>query len=561
MKKKLLLLAGALVMLGVLVLVVAFSAGLGFGRFMRRATGTDRSGHGDSSHDGPSYFDDARPLGEGFGPALGSKPELCSLIIREHEAALTMRTGPEETQEQLLRQADGHVSTNGHGFCTADSVRSLNDAVFPWSDVDLGVVAAMATEAQGKLGLDSSTRLSHLLLERDLLPPVGPPPADGGPVLRSAPPRWKAIFSSSAAYAEFDLAGRFVGGMQAGGAPVGPGGAVTYLDDATAVAKVIAETLGQDVKLAELEIFPSSFIFEGRRATVTTGVGRYTYRMSALSGPDKATAELYPNVEERLFPLSDLDFSLVPRIVRDARAELGMPDAAASEIKAEKTLLQPELRWTVHLVGAESRPLAFDMKGKRVGNGAPAAADSDAIQAADLEHVDLLDLLPQATTVARRLEPRAVLVHITGLVPFAGGTVDLRGKAGAHYDYEYSYLDRTKPPGQDKIEGNIWVMAENGRLRTNQGSVAFILGSSRYASAAPAPEPRCPVQKAWRIVVQSGVPANALANVSLEIYQFGRSLPHWWFMVDGHPDYERKVDAVTCSIMGRVKPPGAEKRP
>ena len=114
--------------------------------------------------------------------------------MREHEAALTVRTGPDETQEQLLRQSDGHVNANGHGLCTAGSVRGLNDAVFPWGDVDFGVVAAMASDANDKLGLRWSTHISHLLIERPLLSPQSPPPAGSHSPLGSGPPRWTVVF-------------------------------------------------------------------------------------------------------------------------------------------------------------------------------------------------------------------------------------------------------------------------------------------------------------------------------------------------------------------------------
>jgi hypothetical protein len=549
MKKQLLWIGVAALVLVVVAIGGAFAVGRGLGHLLHRATNA-----GGSSTDGPSYFDDARPLAEAFRPVLGEKPPMCSLIIREHEAALTIQSGPEETAEQLLRQADGRPSANGHGFCSARPMRSLGDAAFSWSDVDLGVVPAMATEARVKLGLDASVSLSHLLLERAVLPPDGTPPAAGTPMLRSAAPRWKVIFSSSAAFAEFDLAGRFVGGMNASGWPVGAGGAVNYHEDASGVPKLIAEKLGPDFKLVLLMVFPGYVIFEGRPAGQPSGLARYNVRAGTLNGPDPAAMGFRPDLEQSFFLLSELDFSVVPKILADGRVRVGKPEAGAAQVTAEKKMSHHGLCWTVVLAVPSPPPLEYDLSGKPIGAGTDAAggSDADAIQTSDLEHVDPLELLRQATAIALKLEPKAQFTGITTSGPLLHGTLDLRGEARVLYRYEYSFFDRSKPPGQDKVEGDVWVHASQGRFsgRRLDGS-ATTLKHLPVSAGSPSLLPRCPVKKAWAAAIQSGMPDDAVAQLLYEVSVGHGGAPVWRLRVDGHPELDRDVDSMTCKVVGR----------
>jgi hypothetical protein len=175
-----------------------------------------------------------------------------------------------------------------------------------------------------------------------------------------------------------------------------------------------------------------------------------------------------------------------------------------------------------------------------------------ALQAADLTRVDPQEIARQARAIALHEEPRAVLVGITAHGAVTAGTVDIKGGGSVLFDYQYRYFEKNRPPGADKVEGTLWVHAVRSRFAVRHVPGAMLLS----VRPDPAPEPRCSARSAWKAVVQSGVPENAVASLRYGERRGGEPFL-WSFDVEGHPELARQVDGATCALStGRGGKPG-----
>jgi hypothetical protein len=172
---------------------------------------------------------------------------------------------------------------------------------------------------------------------------------------------------------------------------------------------------------------------------------------------------------------------------------------------------------------------------------------------ADAAHVQPDELIAQARPLALQVDRHAILTSISVGRPISGGTVDLSAYSSQYvvFRFEYQYLDKTRPVGQDKIEGMVDVRAESEHLTTRRDNSApsFIM---RLPEAVPPPDPRCSLRHAWQAAVKSGVPENALATVHYaEAWQFNLGPTAWTFHVDGHRELERRIHGATCAVIPR----------
>jgi hypothetical protein len=169
------------------------------------------------------------------------------------------------------------------------------------------------------------------------------------------------------------------------------------------------------------------------------------------------------------------------------------------------------------------------------------------IHAADLAHVDPVELLQQARAVAEGYDPHAVLVSISAHGDVTAGTVDVTAAPGITYAYEWHYFDKTRPPGKDKVENGLWIFARWGHFSVMELHRAHALSASHRAD--PGQSPRCPARDAWSAAVRGGMPQNAVASLDYD----PRS-DAWTFRVDGHGELTRVVSGATCTSGGHTAP-------
>ncbi len=182
----------------------------------------------------------------------------------------------------------------------------------------------------------------------------------------------------------------------------------------------------------------------------------------------------------------------------------------------------------------------------------------------DLEHVELLDVVRQATALARRLEPEAELSEVRAS-PVLGGFLNVRASEGhlATIAFQVTHRDSTQPPGRDITEARVAVsLLGGGTLRARRDGFFNPL----FKMLGPLPFPACSARKAWELGVASGVPSEAVASVSIWRTPVTRA-PEWSFRVAGHDELSRSVDTSTCALKGsavatKPSPKGsAEPRP
>jgi hypothetical protein len=156
--------------------------------------------------------------------------------------------------------------------------------------------------------------------------------------------------------------------------------------------------------------------------------------------------------------------------------------------------------------------------------------------------------------LALRSDPHAALIRIITTGSLDGGTLNLLDAGEDSIRYMFAFLndDKGQPPDPDKQDCVLWVTAWNGRFSVMTSShTAHLSGPKPYA---PVPDPHCPLRTAWQKVVASGVPANSIATAEYSAPRLvGKGWPVLWTVrVDGHDEYERKIDDRTCELYGRA---------
>jgi hypothetical protein len=170
----------------------------------------------------------------------------------------------------------------------------------------------------------------------------------------------------------------------------------------------------------------------------------------------------------------------------------------------------------------------------------------------DRTKVEPLSLFEPARRLARSFDPRAELAPGFPFVvyfPVRRGAVDVTASDVMHFmhfNYAWSYLDASKPPGEDLVRGAVSVRYVEGALVARKTS-----SMGDEPSNEVLPDPTCPAARAWQAAVASGVPETAVAKLLYyDATPFGPGGPYVWsFRVDGHDELRREIDAQTCVLV------------
>ena len=173
------------------------------------------------------------------------------------------------------------------------------------------------------------------------------------------------------------------------------------------------------------------------------------------------------------------------------------------------------------------------------------------VNVADPKHADVVDLLAQSRAALEKIRPGAKMT-ILSFFDLRGGTVDLsagRGDIHHHggFNFNYAVRDPSKPPGQDVSAGMLVVALYYDEIHVVDTPVPPVVVQMEGSIG----DPKCTSRDAWASAVKSGVPADAVATLSLQDHAaFTPKTPLLWrFSVDGHGEYGRDIDAATCAIV------------
>jgi len=125
------------------------------------------------------------------------------------------------------------------------------------------------------------------------------------------------------------------GGSLAADEPAGPG---SLLESPQPFVDAIGARFGKDVRVRRLSIQPASADVEAQDPARPENLDRYEFEDGAFVPPEPVQAGRNRRENEaRLFPLADVDLSLVPRLLADARGRAETPEARVVSVVIERT--------------------------------------------------------------------------------------------------------------------------------------------------------------------------------------------------------------------------------
>jgi hypothetical protein len=156
-------------------------------------------------------------------------------------------------------------------------------------------------------------------------------------------------------------------GVEAAGAAPAAG---DYFADAPAVQTAIADRFTSRAELRELVLYPGQAIFELRDAVERDNVDRYILRPTGLSEPDpeRLSSRDKKELDAAVFPLSDVDFKLVPELVADAQKKLDYDNGKVTHVIIDKFFpFRKALGFRVYVSSErDSGYVNYDARGKLI---------------------------------------------------------------------------------------------------------------------------------------------------------------------------------------------------
>lgn len=141
-------------------------------------------------------------------------------------------------------------------------------------------------------------------------------------------------------------------------------------EDSTDIGRQLRKTIPGPIMILELTIDSDSADVDVQDPRKTENLDRYTYRQGKLGkpAPIKLSGDYtQKDLDAALFSLDLVDFSLVPKLIDDARARLKMPDAELAGVTLKRDFpFGRDLRWSVSFTDDRHVGMVeYDLKGKK----------------------------------------------------------------------------------------------------------------------------------------------------------------------------------------------------
>lgn len=128
-------------------------------------------------------------------------------------------------------------------------------------------------------------------------------------------------------------------------------------EDVTGLAEALA---GKLPEVTELIIYESFAIATAPEPTSKNGYGSFTYRNGAITGPDDGRAHC-----KKTFRFADVDFSIMPRLVKEAPGLAEKPNASISHVSLGRGVFCKKVGWYVYVKdGSKFGIVQFKLDGK-----------------------------------------------------------------------------------------------------------------------------------------------------------------------------------------------------
>jgi HEAT repeat protein len=119
-------------------------------------------------------------------------------------------------------------------------------------------------------------------------------------------------------------------------------GSNNLFEDAAGLVKTLSARFPEAVQLTIYENFA---IATAPEPSSSSGYGRFTYRNGSLTGPDNGTATC-----KDTFRFADVDFSVVPRLVKEAPGLAERPNGKVSHVILSRGVFCKDVGWIVYVM-------------------------------------------------------------------------------------------------------------------------------------------------------------------------------------------------------------------
>jgi hypothetical protein len=145
---------------------------------------------------------------------------------------------------------------------------------------------------------------------------------------------------------------------------------VNLLQDATNVPVALRKAITGPVMVYKLTLSEVSVEVDVQDSVKKENIDRYEYDNGGFGKPRPVTMRgryTQKDLDAAVFPLESIDFSLVPKMIADARQLLAMPDGKTTTLFLESGRPHKKPFWHVGVTDARHHgAVTYDLKGRKL---------------------------------------------------------------------------------------------------------------------------------------------------------------------------------------------------
>jgi hypothetical protein len=145
---------------------------------------------------------------------------------------------------------------------------------------------------------------------------------------------------------------------------------VNLLADATDIPAALRKAIPGKIMVYTLTLYDDNAIVDIQEADHRENIDRYTFRNGAFGKGVPVTMHgryTQKDLDAAVFALESIDFSLVPKMIADARQQLAMPDGKAGGLTLKNGRAHHQPYWHVGLMNdRQNGAVEYDLKGRQL---------------------------------------------------------------------------------------------------------------------------------------------------------------------------------------------------
>ena len=145
---------------------------------------------------------------------------------------------------------------------------------------------------------------------------------------------------------------------------------VNFLQDATGIPVALRKAISGPIMVYKLNLSELSAEVDVQDSAKKENIDRYEYEKDGFGKPRPVTLRgryTQKALDAAVFPLESIDFSLVPKMIADARQLLAMPDGKTNAVFLESGRPHKKPFWHVGVTDARHHgAVAYDLKGRKL---------------------------------------------------------------------------------------------------------------------------------------------------------------------------------------------------